>query len=157
MQTLHTLLHELGSFLPKSYPCVCVFWIHHPQNLNHHYHCYFQYFLQPQLYLSYLFYCVSDNKTINKTINQLKRKNTIVVSLLLWLFINIFTLNLTPSSAISSSIIAFISRPYLKAQVTWYAVLHVFMLHCIHAPTRSRHNTQIRAQRLCCNCLLHKY
>lgn len=29
------------------------------------------------------------------------------------------TLSLTPSSAISSSIIAFISKPYLNAQVTW--------------------------------------
>jgi len=60
------------------------------------------------------------------------------------------TLSFTPSSAFSSSIMALISRPCLKAQVTWYAVLQVFTEHWMHAPTLSRHRTQISAQRLCC-------
>ena len=61
------------------------------------------------------------------------------------------TLSLTPSSEFSSSMIARISRLCLNAQVTWYAVLQVFTLHCIQDPVFSLHNTHTRDHRDCWN------
>lgn len=42
---------------------------------------------------------------------------------------------------------ALISRLFLNAQVTWYAVLQVLTLHWIHEPFLSLHRTHTRDQR----------
>jgi len=63
----------------------------------------------------------------------------------------ILTRSLIPSSAFSSTIIGFISSPFLNAHVTWYAVLQVLTEHWIQAPLFSLHITQMRDHRLCYN------
>jgi len=68
-----------------------------------------------------------------------------------WKDFFLHTLSLIPSSAFSSTMIGFISSPFLNAQVTWYAVLHVFTEHWMHAPVFSLQRTHTSDHRLCCN------
>ena len=60
-----------------------------------------------------------------------------------------FTFSWTSSLWLSRIVI--MSRPPLKAHVTWNAVLHVFTQHWMHAPVRSRHSAHTSSQRLACN------